>query len=779
MKHLILHNQLTHPNVCFDILTMQKIYRYFWLALCIANGYSGLQAKHIIGGDMYYECVSRDSARNWIRYRITMKLYRDCSNPEGALFDRDAKFGIYEKYPDGRYRFVDDITNVDYQQPIRDIDPDASNPCLIVPPGVCVQEATYQFLTGNLTILKSGSYVIAYQRCCRNETITNIDLPGEAGAALTLEITAASQQYCNNSPRFRSFPPVVICVNNPLQYDHSATDQEGDSIVYSFCTPLTSGGQDGTPGGRNSCFGVTPDPSACLPPYQAVSFRSPLYNTNTPLGGNPVVQINPVTGLISGTPLVQGQFVVGVCMREYRNAQLLTETRRDFQFNVAFCEPKVFAKITADSTLPNSQIQVINSCGPTNLDFTNRSTDAQYIFSYHWEFDMQGILKTDNNRDANFTFPQLGSYDGKMVVNRGTQCADSLNIRVNIYPDIGARYDYRYDTCKADPVIFTDRSYTGASGLTSWNWDFAGNGNSISQNPQFQFTSPGLKLVKLTVKDVNGCIADTVAPIRYYPVPPLLIIDPDTTQGCSPLKVCLNNLSSPIDSSYKVFWDFGDGNSINAISPCHSYDKGGIYSLKLEVTSPIGCYTERFFNQLVQVRQSPVSKFSYSPLKLTSLNRKITLMDESEFSSTRRWSINQNFGYTSQKVQHEFRDSGIQEIQLVAISFNGCTDTLIQYIDIEPIVTYFLPNAFTPNGDSHNDEFVGVGYLDGLSDFSLNIWDRWGGLVFSTHDPAEAWNGRAGNEGNQLPNGVYVYQLSYKTPRKQLVENKGFVTLIR
>ena len=135
-------------------------------------------------------------------------------------------------------------------------------------------------------------------------------------------------------------------------------------------------------------------------------------------------------------------------------------------------------------------------------------------------------------------------------------------------------------------------------------------------------------------------------------------------------------------------------------------------------------------------------------------------------------SINPNPTFT-------FQDTGRQEILLVVENFNGCRDTIIQELDIKPVITYHLPNAFTPNNDSKNDEFRGVGYLNGIRSFEMGIWNRWGELIFNTSNPEDGWNGRKNNNGKRAPNGVYTYIVKFTGPRGQPYEFNGLITLIR
>jgi hypothetical protein len=74
---------------------------------------------------------------------------------------------------------------------------------------------------------------------------------------------------------------------------------------------------------------------------------------------------------------------------------------------------------------------------------------------------------------------------------------------------------------------------------------------------------------------------------------------------------------------------------------------------------------------------------------------------------------------------------------------------------------------------------MGEGLMDGSTNFRMTIWNRWGELVFESRDPDEGWNGRKLNVGGEAPNGVYVVLVSYNEPRGDLIELKGYATLIR
>lgn len=731
---------------------------------------------HIIGGDVVYRCLGVNSSTNQVKFEITFTMYRD-SKSGGADFDNPANFGVY-RGSGNRWTYVRTITNITVRNK-KEIDINNDNPCILVPANVGVQSGTYVF---EITLpIIDESYMLSFQRCCRNNTVLNLVDPGGTGAAFTTEITPESQRMCNNSPVFEKFPPVVICVNRPINFNHSAKDIDGDSLVYEFCAPLTAGGTEGTNGGNaQSCNGVTPNPSRCPPPYEKVTFRSPGYSFDKPMGGDPIVFIDPVTGIIGGSPNVLGQYVVGVCVKEYRNGVLLSTLRRDFQFNVTTCEQAVHADIKA--THKDGRDFTINSCGNQTINFINLSTDVRYIKNYYWEFDINGDKKTFSTRDVSITFPGVGNYTGTMILNKdlvgAADCIDTASVTINVYPSIKADFSFKYDTCIAGPIIFKDLSVSGAGSVQKWDWNF-GEGKSTVKNPDFEYEFPGDKIVRLIAEDINMCRDTVNKTIHYFPVPSLIVVEPNTFTGCQPAQITFNNLSTPIDDSYKLLWSFGDGSTGTDFSPVHLYENTGIYSVELKITSPLGCMTQKTWNNLIKVVMSPKAGFSYKPDEPNLLYNTVDFTDESIGGIAWQWQFDTVGVSLFQNPSFTFRDTGTYLIEQIVLHKSGCTDTAKTYISILPYVNFLMPNAFTPNNDGLNDVFKPVGTFQGVSYYRLTIWNRWGEMLFESDDPKSGWNGQRNNTGEHAIPGVYAFVLEYINGLGERKTEKGHCTLIR
>lgn len=453
----------------------------FVLLTCSREAY----ASHIVGGEIYYECQGNDD------YLVTLKVYRDCYNGQ-APFDNPANIFIYN----GSGSLVN-VLPVPF--PGSDTLPnDANNPCLIVPPNICVEEAIYTY---NVNLpANSNGYTIIYQRCCRNITIVNIPNPSNTGATYQATIPDSTVVICNSSPHFNNFPPTVICVNQPFIFDHSATDPDGDSLVYSLCAPYY---------GANSI-----DPQPYPPyPYGNISFSSP-YSATDPMGGAPPMSIDPVTGLLTVTPLTIGQFVVGVCVSEYRNGELISVHSRDFQFNVAECSSAAVASVPA----------VLNGCDGFSFSFPNFSANA---FTYLWDFGVPGITTdTSSLFSPTYVYSDTGQYTVTLYANPGTNCSDTATTTVYVYPTFTGSI-HAPTACAGLPVQFADSTTTTYGVINSWHWNFAGLGTADIQNPEFTFADPGSYQVTLLVTNTLGCFDSVTTIVEVHPQP-VAFAAPDT-----------------------------------------------------------------------------------------------------------------------------------------------------------------------------------------------------------------------------------------------------------
>lgn len=393
-----------------------------------------VKATHIVGGELNYYPLNNN------QYHITLKLYIDCYNGQAAAIAQDlyANIAVYGK--DSNQLLPNLCFAVKRGAPVR-VSKTNYN-CILLAPNACV-DAYYYDTVVSLPYL-SGGYILSFQRCCRNVTILNLVDPNGTGENIWTQITDTASIGRNSSPSFKNLPPNFLCTNAPLIFDHSATDLEGDSLVYEFFHPYTGGDQsDPRPSFAND------EP----PPFSKVIFQ-PGYSYDVAINSTPLASINSKTGLLKITPTVSGQFVVGIVVKEYRRGMLIGFTQRDYQFNVQQC---VFETTSAFAT-PDVNCD-------REVFFTNTSNNAK---SYLWNYgDTTTLADTSNNASGYYKYPKSGVYTVKLIAKNGN-CLDSIFKTITILDNI--IYHLPNDTLLCNTttkLLFPNKFFTNATYLWS------------------------------------------------------------------------------------------------------------------------------------------------------------------------------------------------------------------------------------------------------------------------------------------------------------------------
>jgi PKD repeat protein len=472
-------------------------------------------AAHIIGGEMRYTYVGPGVAPNSTVYRIEMILFRGDATT-GAALAPSYPVAIYNN--DNGVKFPGTALNSNWTIVRIESDPLPPVPilfplCIQSPPSLNYTYATYAMtveLPNNL-----NGYTIVYQTCCRKSGLANV--ANSTGSTYNC-ITPGSNQLAtgnDSSPRFK-FPINVICRLSPFILDFNATDPDGDSLVYSLCNAY-NGGLAENVGFDN------PAP----PPYGSANYH-PTFSGANPFGTG--VTINPQTGIISGIAPNLGQYVVCVCISVYRNGQLIGSHRKDLIVQVSDC----------DLTAAKADLQAVY-CDTSNVQFSHSSTGANSVF---WDFGVTTLSNdTSNIGSPTFNYPDTGIYNVKLVINRGTSCADSVIEKIGVYPGFKPGFKYT-GSCYTNPYFFQDTTTTNNYGIVNnWNWNF-GDVTTLAdtshiKNPQWTYPAAGTKDITFIVSSSKGCSATVNQTITVLDKSPLTLPFKDTLI-CIPDAVTLN-----------------------------------------------------------------------------------------------------------------------------------------------------------------------------------------------------------------------------------------------
>ena len=325
----------------------------------------------------------------------------------------------------------------------------------------------------------------------------------------------------------------------------------------------------------------------------------------------------------------------------------------------------------------------------------------------------------------------------------------------------------------------------GDTGPLSFSWN-----NGLGTGLGAFVTIPTQASTYYVVTVTNACgqtMKDSVQ-VVHNPQPTISVIS-DGTLSCIPASMTFTDSSVAGNSNDPITnwtWNFGDGTTSNNTNPSLVYSTPGTYSVTLTVSTDGGCINNNNSTPIIiNAYASPIAQFSINATELHLPQDALICTNQSIGAVSYDWSFGDG-GTSSDVHPHYFYTSvGDFQIQLIAISLQGCRDTAYAYVKTD--ADFVFPNAFTPNEDgSSNGGYYTLGSLDndiffpytsGVVEYKLQIFNRWGELIFETTEIKQGWDGYYKGKLCQL--GVYVWKASARLNNGKTHNLTGDVTLLR
>ncbi|WP_229235933.1 T9SS type B sorting domain-containing protein [Dyadobacter tibetensis] len=372
------------------------------------------QATHIVGGHLFFN-ASPTAPYN---YNLGLTMYFDALNGDAGAEDEYVTLYIFRKRDN---RAIAQIPvpklsrkSITYANPLCGI---STLQTFMITYALDVRLEVTAFSD------PEGYYMI-WDRCCRNNSITNIKNPGEAGSLFYLEIPPVSRNgtaFVNSSPSFSEIKGDYACVNAPFTFDFGGTDADGDSLTYTLITPRQGFSSRSNPGA----------PGLGASNYPLLTWADGIDEQNIIPGPSPL-RVNSKTGLLSVTASHIGLYVFAVRIDEYRKGEKIGTVTRDFQLKVVDCprqDPPIllFKPKGSDQYTDHSQIIKINKGDPNCFEV------AVIDPTPNQSLKISGLALNTGNKYFNLLPAQFNTHTGKDTL-RFDVCLDDCFVSYDNRP---------------------------------------------------------------------------------------------------------------------------------------------------------------------------------------------------------------------------------------------------------------------------------------------------------------------------------------------------------
>lgn len=425
--------------------------------------------------------------------------------------------------------------------------------------------------------------------------------------------------------------------------------------------------------------------------------------------------------------------------------------------------------------MPVVDFAMPNDCQESDISFTNNSSiPFGNISQYLWQF---GDNNSSNLPAPTHAYQNAGVFTVKLTATSDQACELTVAKDVVVYPRPNPDFTYS-PTCEGIVTYFTNLTLLSPivadDYVATWDWAMGDGTTDNVQAPQHLYAAAGTYMATLRAVTDKNCDRSITKPVLIAPNPESPTVTSDT--------VCLGKdatLFAFNGTNQQMYWyqtatdtlPFHTGNSL----PLYN----NIY--------PRTYFVQTVNNQRCKSAKIPVylSIYPQNPAEIVVSNPVLETPNAVANLSVQSFvPILQylwNFGDNSPKSElpqpaHEYVYPGIYDITVNLTDENGCRQEVATQVEVKEVFSTHIPSAFTPNGDNSNDAFqIGA---HNMAKFYIEIYDRWGKMVFESEDTNFRWDGHD-LKGNVLPEGVYVYKVSGTSVHNKRVNLSGTITLMR
>jgi PKD repeat protein len=432
-------------------------------------------------------------------------------------------------------------------------------------------------------------------------------------------------------------------------------------------------------------------------------------------------------------------------------------------------------------------------CVPDTVRFNSSTKGADLL---KWDF---GDNTSSSDSSVLHIFKNDEHYFRYFMVNLIAEsengCTDTATQYVTLYPKPNT--DFIMDTvsskCGSTTIEFS--APAEFNGLYTWIFSPGDTLVTTDLHPDHIFTNTGTVPVDYPVELISrnqfGCLGDTTINLSVPPMPPPadLQFSIDPVSGCPPLTVNITDFSENTDTATYI-WDFDDGSYSYEQNPVHTYFDGGEKTVSLVATG-LDCI-ENEKDTVVTVFDIPNAGFDISPEAPMVPDDPVLFVPVYKYENwDYKWSLGDGATSDSMEVIHYYKDTTSYRVTLVVITENGCTDTVSKIIKGRISGRIKASNVLFPLkgmggryadgiGDAGEGDDVFTPVTEGVTEYHLEIYDRWGEQLFSQDsevpDHVVGWTGYY--RGSLCREDVYVWKASGRYANGKAFVKAGTITLI-